>query len=48
MIGIIAAEEKEMQAIKDLMQNIIEEQKYDLEFLIGNIHQKEVVLVKCG
>ena len=48
MIGIIAAEEKEMQAIKELMQNVESYEKYNLFFYKGLIHEKEVILVKCG
>ncbi len=48
MIGIIAAEEKEMLAIKNKMRNIEEEIKYDLIFFKGNLEGKDCVLVECG
>ena len=47
-IGIIAAMNEEVDAIKELMNNISMKQVYELEFIIGKINQKEVVLVKCG
>ncbi len=48
IIGIIAAENKEMMAIKDIMTDIIEEEIYDLKFFIGKIQGKDCVLVECG
>lgn len=48
MIGIIAAEQIEMQAIKEKMQNIEEKKIYNLEFFKGKIQEKECVLVTCG
>lgn len=48
MIGIIAAEEVEMQAIKEKMQNIEEKKIYNLDFFKGKIQEKECVLVTCG
>lgn len=47
-IGIIAAENEEMLAIKNIMKNISEQKIYNLTFYIGNIHNKECVLVECG
>lgn len=47
-IGIIAAENKEMMAIKNIMQNVSEEQVYNLKFFKGIIQEKECVLVQCG
>lgn len=47
-IGIIAAEEEEMQAIKDLMEEYTEKEIYNLKFFIGKIKYKSCVLVKCG
>ena len=47
-IGIIAAEFEEMNAIKNIMENISEEKLYNLTFYIGNIHNRECVLVECG
>ena len=48
MIGIICAEEKEMLEIKKLMINIKEKNIYEKAFYIGNIENKEIVLVKCN
>lgn len=48
MIGIIAAEQIEMQAIKEKMQNIEEKKIYNLDFFKGKIQEKECVLVTCG
>lgn len=48
MIGIIVAEEKEMLEIKNLMINIKERKLYEKTFYIGNIENKEIVLVKCN
>lgn len=47
-IGIIAAENAEMMAIKEIMNDIEEETIYNLVFTIGNIENKECVLVECG
>ncbi len=47
-IGIIAAMDEEMNAIKDLMTNIKEITYYNKTFFRGLIHDKDVVLVKCG
>lgn len=47
-IGIIAAEEKEMLAIKEKMNNIEQIQIYNLLFFKGNINNKEYILVQCG
>ncbi len=48
IIGIIAAEEKEMLAIKETMNSIEEEKIYDLIFVRGVISNKNCVLVECG
>lgn len=48
VIGIIAAENKEMSAIREKMSNIQEECIYDLKFIKGIIENKECVLVECG
>ena len=48
MIGIIAAEFEEMNAIKKYMDNCIEEKIYNLTFYKGNIRDKECVIVRCG
>lgn len=47
-IGIIAAEDEEMLAIKELMTDINEKKIFDLNFFTGKIHEKECTLVKCG
>lgn len=47
-IGIIAAENAEMMAIKDIMNDIREESVYNLVFTLGNIESKVCVLVECG
>ena len=47
-IGIIAAESKEMMAIKKRMSNIQTNNKYNMDFFIGNIYNHEIVLVECG
>ena len=48
MIGIICAEEKELIEIKKLMIDIKEKNIYEKTFYIGNIENKEIVLVKCN
>lgn len=48
ILGIIAAEEKEMLAIKNIMKNVKEEKVYDLTFVQGIISNKKCVLVECG
>ena len=47
-IGIIAAESKEMMAIKKKMNNIIVDIKYNMNFYIGNIYNHEIILIECG
>ena len=47
-IGIIAAEDEEMLAIKELMKEVIQKDIFNLKFYIGKIHDKDCVLVKCG
>ena len=47
-IGIIAAMTEEIASIKKLMTNISVKNIYELEFTLGTIHSKNVVLVKCG
>ena len=47
-IGIIAAMTEEIESIKKLMKDISVKNIYELEFIIGTIHSKNVVLVKCG
>lgn len=48
MIGIIAAESKEMNEIKKLMKNIEEKDLFNLQFFTGIIEETECVLVECG
>ena len=48
MIGIIVAEEKELLAVKEVMNNIKEKNIYEKTFYIGNIEEKQVVLVKSN
>jgi adenosylhomocysteine nucleosidase len=47
-IGIIAAMQEEMIAIKEIMENIFEKQIYELVFVEGKINGKDCVLVQCG
>ena len=47
-IGIIAAMNEEMSAIKLKMINIIEKNISNLKFFEGKINDKECVLVECG
>ena len=47
-IGIIAAEDKELEAIKNIMSNIEEIHEYNLTIYKCNLNEKEYVLVKCG
>lgn len=47
-IGIIAAMNEEIATIKDLMHDVVINRIFELEFIIGKIHSKDVVLVKCG
>lgn len=48
MIGIIVAEEKELIEIKKIMTDIFEKKIYEKVFFIGNIEQKQVVVVKSN
>ncbi len=47
-IGIIAAEEEEMLAIKNIMEDIKESKIYNLTFIQGTIQNKMCILVKSG
>lgn len=47
-IGIIAAMQEEMIEIKKIMENISQISIYDLTFIIGQINDKECVLVQSG
>lgn len=46
--GIIAAMEEEMQEIKNIMTDIVEEKIYELIFIKGRINDKNIVLVEAG
>lgn len=46
--GIIAAMQEEMKEIKSIMENIEEEEIYNLTFIKGKINNQKVVLVECG
>lgn len=48
MIGVIVAEEKELTAIKDIMENIEEINVYEKIFYKGLIESKDVILVKSN
>lgn len=47
-IGIIAAMNEEMLAIKSIMKNIEEEKVYDLIFIKGTINEQNCILVESG
>ena len=47
-IGIIAAMDEEMMAIKNLMNNINENTYFGRVFYLGEIDDKKVILVKAG
>lgn len=48
MIGIIVAEPKELDAVKNYMKNIIVEEKYGLQFHVGDIGNRRFVVTLCG
>ena len=48
MIGIIVAEQKELQAVEEKVIEKKEKQIYELNFIEGKILEKKCVLVKCG
>lgn len=48
MIGIIVAEVEEMEAIKEIMENISSTDIYNLKIFIGTINNKEFLLVRGG
>ena len=48
MIGIIVAEEKELNAVKEIMNNIEEVNIYEKIFYKGLIENKEVIVVKSN
>ncbi len=47
-IGIIAAEEEEMLAVKNFMEDISKKEIFNLNFFIGKIHNKDCVIVRSG
>ena len=47
-IGIIAAMDEEVATIKNLMNSIEVKKIFNLEFILGTINSKNVVLVKSG
>ena len=47
-IGLIAAMQEEMNAIKEIMDKTSEKQIYELTFIEGKINEKDCVLVQCG
>ena len=47
-VGIIAAMQEEMNAIREIMENVMEKTVYDLIFIEGTINDKECVLVQSG
>lgn len=47
-VGIIVAEEKELQAVKDIMTNIEELIIYDLKIFKGEINSKKHLIVRSG
>lgn len=47
-IGIIAAMEEEIATIKKMMKDIKINNIYELNFIEGTIHNKNIVLVQCG
>lgn len=47
-IAIIAAEDKELEAIKNIMNNIEEVNKYNLKIFKCNLNKNKYLIVKCG
>ena len=47
-IGIIAAMKEEMEAIKNIMEDIAYNKIYELTFIEGKINKKDCVLVESG
>lgn len=47
-IGIIAAEEEEMLAVKNFMEKISKKEIFNLNFFIGKINNKDCVIVRSG
>lgn len=48
MIGIIVAEIEEMEAVKEIMENVNSMDIYNLKVFTGNINGKDFLLVRCG
>lgn len=48
MIGIIGAMEEEVDGLKKLMTDVEVSKKAGMDFLKGKLHNKAVVIVKCG
>ena len=48
MIGIIVAEIEEMKAIENIMRNIEKKSIYEYKMVIGNINNREYILVRSG
>ena len=48
MIGIIVAEVEEMEAVKEIMENITSTDIYNLKIYTGTINNKEFLLVRGG
>lgn len=48
MIGIIVAEIEEMEAVKEIMENINSIEIYNLKIYTGTINKKEFLLVRSG
>ena len=47
-VGIIVAMEEEMEAIKNIMDDLDEKQIYELNFVLGTIKDKRCILIKSG
>ncbi|MBO5413136.1 MAG: 5'-methylthioadenosine/adenosylhomocysteine nucleosidase [Clostridia bacterium] len=48
MIGIIVAEVEEMEAVKEIMENVNSIDIYDLKIYTGKINNKDFLLVRSG
>ncbi len=48
MIGIIVAEIQEMEAVKEIMENLNSLDIYNLKIYTGQINNKEILLVRSG
>ena len=47
-IGIVVAMDEEREEILNLMKDTYIEQKYNLRFIIGNLNNRQCILVKSG